>query len=237
MGRYEPDMPPALLDVEVDDRERSQSLLATLASMPEVTVTRRRMEVGDYRWGGCLLVERKTLDDLLASIFEQRFFRQIHRLRQAAEAPCLVIEGTADPAQRERYRPAVIQGALIHATLVQGIPILRSRHPRESAWLMMRATVQLANAGRISRPALRGGTARNAKRRLQHYLLEGIPGLGSERNERLLDRFGSIERIATASESELGEIAGIGPTTAKRIRWIVSEARCIYRAEGDILAS
>lgn len=97
---------------------------------------------------------------------------------------------------------------------------------------MMRATVQLANAGWINRPALRGGSGRNAKRRLQHYVLEGIPGLGPDRSERLLDRFGSIERIARASESELREIAGIGRATAERIRWIVSEARCSYDAGG-----
>lgn len=39
-------MMSAPLDLVVDDRERSRALLATLESMPEVIVTRRRMEVG-----------------------------------------------------------------------------------------------------------------------------------------------------------------------------------------------
>jgi ERCC4-type nuclease len=44
----------------------------------------------------------------------------------------------------------------------------------------------------------------------------------------LLDRFGSVEAIVTAPESELAKADGIGKVTAQRIRAIVREARAWY---------
>lgn len=230
MDPYKPIMFHCPLEVAIDDRERNRPLIAALEGMPSLIVSRERLDVGDYRWQDRLLVERKTLADLQTSIFEQRFFRQIHRLRHAAETPCLLIEGTTTSRQRERLNGAAIQGALIHASLVQGVPILRARDPRDSAWLMARATAQLAGSGRICRPALRVSAKQDAKRRLQHYVLEGIPGLGPDRTRELLARFGSIERLTQAGEDELREVPGIGPTTARRIRWIVSDRSRAYQA-------
>jgi excinuclease ABC subunit C len=56
------------------------------------------------------------------------------------------------------------------------------------------------------------------KRRTLRSRLSEVPGVGAEREQRLLRRFGSLDAVREASEEELREVSGIGPTTARRIR-------------------
>ncbi len=61
------------------------------------------------------------------------------------------------------------------------------------------------------------------KRKKQLFILQGLPGVGAERAARLLDRFGSIEAVITASSGDLQSVDGIGKNIAERIKWAVSE--------------
>jgi len=53
--------------------------------------------------------------------------------------------------------------------------------------------------------------------------LQGLPGVGSERAARLLDEFGSVVAVVTASREELRSGDSIGERTADRIKWAVRE--------------
>jgi ERCC4-type nuclease len=50
-------------------------------------------------------------------------------------------------------------------------------------------------------------------------VLQGLPGVGSGRAARLLERFGSVQAVAAASAAELASLDGLGEITAARIRW------------------
>ena len=56
----------------------------------------------------------------------------------------------------------------------------------------------------------------HSKRNLESVLSE-IDGVGKKKRMALLDKFGTIDRIMNASESELAETEGIGPVLAKTI--------------------
>ena len=47
--------------------------------------------------------------------------------------------------------------------------------------------------------------------------LASVPGLGQARQEALLQAFGSVERVRTATEDELASVPGMGRTTARRV--------------------
>jgi excinuclease ABC subunit C len=47
--------------------------------------------------------------------------------------------------------------------------------------------------------------------------LDGVPGVGPETRKRLLGRFGSVEGVREASETELREVAGVGEKTARTL--------------------
>ena len=53
--------------------------------------------------------------------------------------------------------------------------------------------------------------------------MQGLPDVGSARAVRLLDAFGSVEAVMTATIEELKSVEGIGLYTAERIKWAVSE--------------
>ena len=114
-----------------------------------------------------------------------------------------------------------MQGALITVSLILDIPILRSKDPSETARL-------LVYIGRQIESVTRGGVQRHGyrpklKRKRQLFILQGLPGVGPERADLLLDRFGSVETAISASSSELQSVDGIGKSIAAKIRWAVSE--------------
>jgi excinuclease ABC subunit C len=44
-----------------------------------------------------------------------------------------------------------------------------------------------------------------------------VPGLGEKRVTALLRRFGSAKRLKLATQEEISDVAGIGPSLAKEI--------------------
>lgn len=55
-------------------------------------------------------------------------------------------------------------------------------------------------------------------RRMTHTLLDEIPGVGPKRRQALLQHFGSLEKIRSASVDELSQVEGISKITAQGIR-------------------
>jgi len=86
----------------------------------------------------------------------------------------------------------------------------------------------LVYLGRQAQRAAQGGLPRPGyrpkdKRARQLFLLQGLPGVGAVRAARLLDRFGSVESVVTASAEDLAAVDGIGHKTATKMRWAVQE--------------
>jgi excinuclease UvrABC nuclease subunit len=54
-----------------------------------------------------------------------------------------------------------------------------------------------------------------------------------KRAETLLEHFGGVESVMSATEEELAEVAGIGTPIAEKIRNLVCEASVPYRTIND----
>src|SRR5439155_18484280 len=52
--------------------------------------------------------------------------------------------------------------------------------------------------------------------------LDGVPGLGPARRATLLRHFGSVRKIAGATEAEIAEVPGIGPRLASAVLTVLS---------------
>ena len=207
--------------VTVDDRERECGTVEALGALDGVEVVVERLPVGDYEVDGRLLFERKTLVDLVASIKDGRVFHQACRLASSPLHSVIILEGTANDLALSGMRREAIQGALITLTLILGMPLLRAKDADETTRLMVYAAKQVR---RISTGAIYRGSFRpRGKRRTQLHILQGLPGIGPERAQRLLDEFGSVEAVFLAGAEELMEVSGIGAITAEAIRWAVGE--------------
>jgi len=207
--------------VTADDREQKSGVLKFLSEMDVVHVEIRRLSLGDYIADNRVLFERKTLVDLAVSIIDGRLFKQAVKLANSKHKSVLILEGTGKDLNEIGIQREAVQGALITISLILGIPVLRSMSPRETALLILYAARQmkLIAKGTFQRQGYRP----KGKRKRQLYILQGLPGVGRQRAEFLLDAFGSVEGVITASSEELQSVSGIGKSIAGKIRWIVSE--------------
>lgn len=218
--------------IVADDRERDGGVVGLLRHRDDVCLTIERLPLGDYRIDDALLVERKTLPDLILSIKDARLFSQGLRLAEADLRTALILEGTSRDIADSGMRREAIQGALITLTLFLRIPLLRSMDQAETARLLLYAAHQ---ARSIATGALtRRGRRPRGKFRTQAHILQGLPGIGPERAKRLLDHFGSVEAVILAHVPALTEVPGIGSTTAEAIRWSVEESVETYFKDDDM---
>ena len=209
------------INITADDREQKSEVIESLLGIENVELRIRRLSLGDYQIDNRLIVERKTLKDFAVSIIDGRLFKQMIRLANSKSEGVLILEGTASDTVEIGVAREAMQGALITVSLILGIPVLRSNDPSETARLIVyigRQIESMASGG-----VQRHGYRPKNKRKRQLFILQGLPGVGPERADRLLDRFGSVEAAISASSSELQSVDGIGKSIADKIKWAVSE--------------
>ena len=135
---------------------------------------------------------------------------------------------TASPTDETGVSREALQGALITVSVFYGLAVLRARDAPETARLLIYLGRQ---ARRIARQAFhRPGFRPKGKRARQLFVLQGLPGVGPGRAEKLLAHFGSVENVARAPATELAKVEGIGEATAAKIRSIIEEEPGAYLA-------
>ena len=209
------------MHIVIDDRERRSGILAALTDFPDLEVSVDHLSVGDYHVENRFFVERKRLDDLVASIADGRLFSQISRLSRSLH-PVLILEGTSKLIQNSHMSRAAIQGALIHVSLFYGVPILRSRNVEETAALLHTMGHQITSSSCAS--LHRSGKIPKSINKQKLFMLQRLPGVGPHKAIELLKHFGSIGKVMTATIDELRMAPGIGPLGAERIHKMISES-------------
>ncbi len=204
------------IHIIADDRECKSEVIASLLQTEDVNVSIQRISMGDYQIDSRLIVERKTLKDFAISIIDGRLFKQMIWMANSKSEGVLSLEGTASDIADLGMTREAMQGALITVSLILGIPVLRSKDSSETAKLMVYIARQIESMAR-------GGVQRHGyrpknKRKRQLFILQGLPGVGPERAERLLAGFGSVEAAISASSSELQTVDGIGESIADKIQ-------------------
>ncbi len=207
--------------IVADDRENAGGVIAELRRRDDVVVEISRLGVGDFLVEDNIAVERKTLPDFAASIIDARWFRQSAAMAAGTRRGVIILEGTGATSGRLGVSREALQGALITVGVFYGLAILRATDAAETARLLVYLGRQAQRffVGGLSRPGYRP----KGRRARQLFILQGLPGIGPERAERLLAHFGSVANVTKASADELAAIDGIGESTAAKIRWAVEE--------------
>lgn len=217
------------MEIIVDDREKSTKLMDALSARGDVVLRVERLPLGDYLIDNKLLIERKTIMDLVVSIKDGRLFSQACRLVESDYLAAVLLEGTGADFKQTGMRREAVQGALVTLTLYLGLPVLRSRDANESARIMFYA----ARQGRaiVQDTLQRRGRRAKGKRTVQSKILQGLPLVGPQRAKQLLDHFGCVERTLTAGVDELQQVEGIGKNIAETLRWAVKENAAEYAVQ------
>lgn len=205
--------------VIVDSREMGSGVVRELSRLG-AKLDCRSLEIGDYLVSDKVAIERKMGDDFASSLVDGRLFSQAAELRSAYESPIMLIEGEYLYTGRD-VKPEAILGAISSLLVDYGIKIMWTRDAAESAlFIYSLAKREQVEEGRTVR--LRSEKKPASLREIQEYLVAGLPYVDSIRAKRLLERFGSPERVFTASQSELKEVPGVGEKISEAIRRVLS---------------
>ena len=221
----------------VDMRERE---LIPLLNWPV-----KQLQVGDVWIGlsgeeigaGGLVIERKAVADLEASILDGRYREQRTRLatycQQTGARPVYIIEGTMDRSWG-RLTEDVLQKFLNRLAIRYGIAVIHSDNTKDTAHLctllleqiqedpvVFKATeasmVSYASTVHVSKKGNSADPSVFASRCLQ-----GCPGVSDKAADAILSAHGgSLQGVLAATEKELEEIRvgarRLGPVVAKRL--------------------
>jgi len=190
-----------------------------------------RLQCGDFLIDDQWVFERKTIRDLCVSLVDGRLFKQALWLVQSEYHPVVILEGSSKDIRDFSMRREAVQGAMVTLAVFFGLPVRRSLDPEETVCLMRYTAVQgvrFANGG-----FQRAGYRPKGRRARQLYVLQSLPSIGKKRAETLLEHFGGVEAVMSATEDKLAEVAGIGAPIAEKIRNLVCEAEGPYRTKND----
>ncbi|WP_230207474.1 ERCC4 domain-containing protein [Candidatus Nitrosocosmicus agrestis] len=215
--------------IVVDERERNSRVPELLKSMG-VFVDYKQLLVGDYIVSSETIIERKTINDLISSVFDGRLFIQCSDLINHYAKPIIIVEGNlTDLDTREDFQSdsklivdklRVAYETLIKIALDFRIPVLYTNSIFYTAELLVLLTSNQFRS-KDSGPLLKKIKKSNPFFLQQLYVLTSLPGVGTKVATRLLDKFQSPRNVLNASIAELARIPGIGNIRAEKIRKIL----------------
>jgi len=204
------------ISIIADKREKRTKTCAWLHSF-DARIIEKQLDVADYIVSDRVGIERKTVQDFLQSVLDQRLFRQLEDLSASFAKPLLILEGDQKMLFLARnIHPNTIHGVLSSITLDYGIPIIWTHSPKVTAaqiyWMACR------EQGKEKR-GLQTRVCKKTKNMVQQqqFLVAGLPNINSVLSKRLLKEFKTVKRVFSLDEEEIKKVAGIGEKKAKNI--------------------
>ena len=202
------------LRIIVDERERKSGIPDLLKSIG-MNIEMKTLPIGDYIVAPETIVERKSIRDLMASIFDGRLFDQCTRLKEHFEHPIVLMEGNVDEIEEITENPMIFYGALSTVVLDFKIPVI----PTPSAAHTAKLLVSMCSR----KDAPQGPYLKKIKKssdlgKQQLSVLCSLPGVGDKFAVRLLTKFGTPLKVFGATTAELAKVEGLGEARAKKIK-------------------
>ncbi|MCY1155129.1 MAG: ERCC4-type nuclease [Nitrososphaera sp.] len=219
--------------IVVDERERNSNIPELLKNAGAV-IDFTQLKVGDYVVSSETAVERKTVRDLISSIYDGRLFVQCSDLVKYYQKPLLVVQGNiAELAESSEdmedidvklhaERMPIAYDALITIAMEFRIPTIHTPSAEQTAQLLVTLVNRSLREGKATGPLLRKIKKENPINIQQLSVLASLPGVGEKLAARMLKKFQSPIRALNASAAELATIPGFGLTRAERVRKVLN---------------
>jgi DNA excision repair protein ERCC-4 len=221
--------------IVVDERERSSNIPELLKNAGAV-IDFTQLKVGDYVVSSVTAVERKTVRDLISSIYDGRLFVQCSDLVRYYQKPLLVVQGNIaelaqtpedmeDPNDINKLhteRMSLAYDALITVATEFRIPTIHTPSAEQTAQLLVTLVNRSLQEAKATGPLLRKIKKENPIHIQQLSVLASLPGVGEKLAMRMLKKFHTPIRALNASAAELATIPGFGLTRAERVRKVLN---------------
>ena len=204
----------AQLRIVVDERERKSGIPDLLRSVG-LNLEIKTLPVGDYIVGPETVIERKSIHDLMSSIFDGRLFDQCSRLKEHFDHPVILMEGNVDEIENITENPLVFYGAVSTVALDFKIPII----PTPSASHTVKLLVSMCSKKEHSKgPFLKKIKKSSDLQQQQLSLLTSLPGIGEKLAIRMLEKFTTPIEVLNSTSADLAKVEGLGSARAKKIK-------------------
>ncbi|HSG83676.1 MAG: ERCC4 domain-containing protein [Nitrosopumilus sp.] len=205
------------LRIIVDERERKSGIPDLLKSIG-LNIEMKTLPIGDYIVAPETIVERKSIRDLMASVFDGRLFDQCTRLKEHFEHPIVLMEGNVDEIEEIAENPLIFYGAISTVVLDFKIPVI----PTPSATHTAKLLVSMCSRKDTPKgPYLKKIKKSSDLERQQLSSLCSLPGVGEKFAVRMLEKFGTPLKVFTATTAELAKVEGLGEARAKKIKKVL----------------
>ena len=205
------------LRIIVDERERKSGIPDLLKSVG-LNVEMKTLPIGDYIVAPETIIERKSIRDLMASVFDGRLFDQCTRLKEHFENPIVLMEGNVDEVEEITENPLIFYGAISTVSLDFKIPIIPTPNASHTAKLLV-SMCSRKNAHKG--PYLKKIKKSSNLEKQQLSSLCSLPGIGEKFAVRMLEKFGTPLKVFTATTAELAKVEGLGEARAKKIKKVL----------------
>ncbi|MCY0883095.1 MAG: 3'-flap repair endonuclease Xpf [Acidianus infernus] len=197
-----------MLRIYVDNREKNSGIPEILKDMG-ISVIIEQLDVADYVLADGVAVERKSVSDLVNSVFDKRFFDQIDRLTSAYETSFLLIEGNLNRIREITEKWKAINSALISIIVDYDVKVIYSSDKKDTAEVLVKLAEKFQE--HISKKRiinLHDKPKFESIKDIQLYVVESFPNIGEVNAKKLLEKFSTIRNICNASISDLERALG-----------------------------
>ena len=152
------------------------------------------LELGDYIISDRIAVERKRGDDFVSSIFDNRLFLQLEKLKQSFIRPFIILESPNRLFDRKFINKNSIAGAMIYMIYRMGIPIIPTKDEKETAEFLLKLALNeqlLGNRPELTKILSKQFRNTIVSREDQVYFLQGLVDIGKATAEKYLNIFGT----------------------------------------------
>jgi len=202
------------LRIVVDERERKSGIPDLLRAVG-INIEMKTLPVGDYIVAPETVVERKSIKDLISSVFDGRLFDQCNRLKENFQFPIILMEGNMDEINEITENPLIFYGAVSSIALDFKIPVIATPSADHTAKLL----VSMCSRKELPKgPFLKKIKKSNDIQKQQLVALSSLPGVGEKLAIRMLEKFGSPLKVFNTSSTELAKVQGLGNARAKKIK-------------------
>ena len=202
------------LRIIIDEREKKSGIPDLLKAVG-VKIEMKTLPIGDYIVAPETVIERKSIHDLISSVFDGRLFDQCSRLKEHYQFPMILLEGNVDEIEEITENPLIFYGAISSLVIDFKIPVI----PTPSATHTAKLLVSMCSRKETGKgPFLKKIRKSNDLQKQQLSSLCSLPGVGEKTAIRMLQKFGTPLRVFTASSAELSKIEGLGDSRAKKIK-------------------
>jgi len=205
------------LRIVVDEREK-KSGIPDLLKGTGINLEIKTLPVGDYIVAPETVVERKTISDLISSIFDGRLFDQCNRLKEHYQFPILLIEGDVNEIEELTENPFIFYGAISSVAIDFKIPVIPTPNASHTSKLL----ISMCSRNDSSKgPFIKKIRKSNDLQKQQLSMLCSLPGVGEKTAIRMLEKFGTPLRVLSSSITELSKVSGLGNARAKNIKKVL----------------